>query len=329
MMITRSSCSRFRLSLFLLLVAIPAVRAAEIAKLNTLPPPEARPGECYAKTIVPAKYNEVRQTIVKREASEVISIVPARYEWVEEKVVVKEASESIEVIPATYRWIEEKVLIEPASFELVPVATEFESVAEKVLDSPEQISWSNQCGPLQTVEHMTGDILCLVTEPATHKTITRHVVSEPATTRRVERPAVFKMVRRQVLDTPARVVRTPQPAQYEMIRVRKLVSPEQVVRTLTPIEYQSVASKEKVSDEHFAWRRVICDASLDETMIRGLQRALKKRGFFPDKVDGIFGAASRDAVESFQSNNGLARGALTVETLEALGLDQQALFQSW
>ena len=328
-MITRSSCSRFRLSLFLLLVAIPAVRAAEIAKLNTLPPPEARPGECYAKTIVPAKYNEVRQTIVKREASEVISVIPARYEWVEEKVVVKEASETIEVIPATYRWIEEKVLIEPASFELVPVATEFESVAEKVLDSPEQISWSNQCGPLQTVEHMTGDILCLVTEPATHKTITRHVVSEPATTRRVERPAVFKMVRRQVLDTPARVVRTPQPAQYEMIRVRKLVSPEQVVRTLTPIEYQSVASKEKVSDEHFAWRRVICDASLDETMIRGLQRALKKRGFFPDKVDGIFGAASRDAVESFQSNNGLARGALTVETLEALGLDQQALFQSW
>ena len=328
-MITRSSCSRFRLSLFLLLVAIPAVRAAEIAKLNTLPPPEARPGECYAKTIVPAKYNEVRQTIVKREASEVISVIPARYEWVEEKVVVKEASETIEVIPATYRWIEEKVLIEPASFELVPVATEFESVAEKVLDSPEQISWSNQCGPLQTVEHMTGDILCLVTEPATHKTITRHVVSEPATTRRVERPAVFKMVRRQVLDTPARVVRTPQPAQYEVIRVRKLVSPEQVVRTLTPIEYQSVASKEKVSDEHFAWRRVICDASLDETMIRGLQRALKKRGFFPDKVDGIFGAASRDAVESFQSNNGLARGALTVETLEALGLDQQALFQSW
>ena len=132
-----------------------------------------------------------------------------------------------------------------------------------------------------------------------------------------------------MLDTPARVVRTPQPAQYEMIRVRKLVSPEQVVRTLTPIEYQSVASKEKVSDEHFAWRRVICDASLDETMIRGLQRALKKRGFYPDKVDGIFGAASRDAVESFQSNNGLARGALTVETLEALGLDQQALFQSW
>ena len=329
MMITRSSCSRFRLSLFLLLVAIPAVRAAEIAKLNTLPPPEARPGECYAKTIVPAKYNEVRQTIVKREASEVISVIPARYEWVEEKVVVKEASETIEVIPATYRWIEEKVLIEPASFELVPVATEFESVAEKVLDSPEQISWSNQCGPLQTVEHMTGDILCLVTEPATHKTITRHVVSEPATTRRVERPAVFKMVRRQVLDTPARVVRTPQPAQYEVIRVRKLVSPEQVVRTLTPIEYQSVTSKEKVSDEHFAWRRVICDASLDETMIRGLQRALKKRGFFPDKVDGIFGAASRDAVESFQSNNGLARGALTVETLEALGLDQQALFQSW
>ena len=321
-MVTGSSCSRVWLWLFLLQVAIPAARAAEVAKLNTLPPPEARPGECYAKTIVPAKYNEVRQTIVKREASEVISIVPARYEWVEEKVVVKEASETIEVIPATYRWIEEKVLVEPASFELVPVATEFESVAEKVLDTPAQISWSNQCGPLQSVEHMTGDILCLVSEPATHKTITRHVVSEPATTRRVERPAVFKMVRRQVLDTPARVVRTPQPAQYEKVRVRKLVAPEQVERTLTPIEYQSVTRKEKVSDEHFAWLRVICDASLDETMIRGVQRALKKRGFYSGKIDGIFGAASRDAVEAFQSNDKLARGALTVETLEALGVDQ-------
>ena len=316
----RSSYQRLWSWLVLLLLAIANGHAGDLADFK-VPPPEARPGECYAKVIVPARYNETRHTIVNREASEVINIVPATYEWVDESVVVVDATETFEVIPETYRWIEERVLVEPESFSIEPVAAEYESITEQILDAPEQISWSNQCGPLQSVEHMTGDILCLVSEPATYKTITRQVVSKPATTRRVVRPPIYKTVRKQVLDTPARIVRTPLPAQYEKIRVRKLVSPARVERTLTPTEYQSITTKERVFDDYFAWYPVICDTSLDKSRVTELQRALKKSGYYRGEVDGVLGVASLAAVDAFQLNSRLARGALTIETFAALGVD--------
>lgn len=305
----------------LCLAANSVASAGELLRQYQSLPPEVRPGECYAKVIVPAIYSESQQTVVKREASESISIVPARFEWTEERVMVKEASELLTVVPATYRWVEETVLIEPVTFRLEPVAAVYEMVTEQILDTPEYQNWTTQCGPLQHLEHMTGDVMCLVSEPATYKTITRYIVSEPATTRRVQVPAKYKKVRRQVLDTPARVVSTPQPARFETIRVRKMVSPARVERAATPVEYQTVTRKEKLSDEHFAWYQVVCGDSLDSRRVRDLQQALKKHGYDPGEIDGVSGSRTMKSVEAFQSDRELARGALTLETLDALGLE--------
>lgn len=284
-------------------------------------PPEAKPGECYARVIVPAKYKHKRDTVVRREASEKITVVPAKFEWVEEQVLVQEATEVLTVIPETYRWVEETILIEPPSFRLEPIPATFETIAERVLSTPEEISWQNECGALEQVAHMTGDVACLVTVPATYQTITREVVSEPASTKRVEIPPVYRTVRKQVLDTPARVERTPQPALYETVRVRKMVAPAQIERTVTPTEYQSIVRKEKLSDERFAWYRTACEGALTEEAVRDLQRALKKDGFDPGDIDGVLGKATISAIESFQQDNQLARGTLTIETLKALDLD--------
>ena len=69
----------------------------------SLYPPDAQPGECYAKVLVPAKYETISEKVVKREASEKVTIVPAKFEWVEERVLSKEASETLTVVPAVYR----------------------------------------------------------------------------------------------------------------------------------------------------------------------------------------------------------------------------------
>ena len=284
-------------------------------------PPEAKPGECYARVIVPSKYKHKRDTVVRREASEKITVIPAKFEWVEEQVLVQEATEVLKVIPETFRWVEETILVEPPSFRLEPVPATFETIAERVLSTPEEISWQNECGALEQVDNMTGEVACLVTVPATYQTITREVVSEPASTRRVEIPPVYRTVRKQVLDTPARIERTPQPALYETVRVRKMVAPARVERTTTPTEYQSIVRKEKLADERFAWYRSACEGALTEDGVRDLQRALKKEGFDPGDIDGVFGQATIGAIESYQLDNQLARGALTFETLRALDLD--------
>ncbi len=77
-------------------------------------PANARPGECYAKVMVPAIYKTVDEKVVVAEASEKIEIIPAKYEWTEVRVPIQQESEKLIVVPATYETVEEKIEISPA-----------------------------------------------------------------------------------------------------------------------------------------------------------------------------------------------------------------------
>ena len=54
-----------------------------------LMPSDPKPGECYARVIIPAKFTTSTEQVVKRPASERIEIIPARYETANVTVVVK------------------------------------------------------------------------------------------------------------------------------------------------------------------------------------------------------------------------------------------------
>jgi hypothetical protein len=76
--------------------------------------PDAKPGECYAKVMIPAQYKTETQEIIKRDAFEKIEIVPAKYETVVEKVLVRQGGEKIVPVPAVYGIQEERIEVEPA-----------------------------------------------------------------------------------------------------------------------------------------------------------------------------------------------------------------------
>jgi len=285
---------------------------------SSLYPPDAKPGECYAKVLVPAKYDVVTEKVLKREASDKITVVPAKFEWVEERILVKEAGEVVDVQPTKYRWIEERVMVEPASTRLVPVPAQFESVTERVLDRPEQTSWKKGRGPIERIDGNTGEILCLVVEPATYKTITRTVVKTPASTRKVDVPPVFKTVRKQVVDTPATVVKKPTEAEYSTVRVRKMIEPPSENRVSLPAEFQTITKRVKVSSERMSWQPILCETNVNAEVIARIQRALDKEGFSPGDIDGVLGSATLSAVEAYQRANNLARGGVTMETLKSL-----------
>ena len=77
-------------------------------------PANARPGECYAKVMVPAQYKSVEEKVVVAEASEKIEIIPAKYEWSDVKVSVQPESEKLIAVPAKYKTVEEKIELQPA-----------------------------------------------------------------------------------------------------------------------------------------------------------------------------------------------------------------------
>ncbi len=55
--------------------------------------------------------------------------------------------------------------------------------------------------------------------------------------------------------------------------------------------------------------------------VKKIQTALKEKGYFNSKIDGIFGTLTKNAVERFQKDNGLTvDGIVGKNTLKALGI---------
>ena len=113
---------------------------------KSLYPPNAKPGECYARVKVPEKYETYEEQVVKKQGGEQIEIVPPKFEIVEEQVLVKEAAFELEMVPATYETVEEKVLLKPAYEVLEDVPAEYETVEEQVLVKPAQTVWKKGTG---------------------------------------------------------------------------------------------------------------------------------------------------------------------------------------
>ena len=171
-----------------------AVNAADM-------PPNAKPGECYARVMIPEGYRTTSERVMVSEASERIETIPAVYRTVTERVMVQEASERIETIPATYETVTERMMVKPA-----------------------YTTWKKGTGPIQKVDNATGEIMCLVEVPAEYKTVTKRVLKTPATTRTITVPAEYRTIEVRKLVEPATERRITIPAEYETVVKREKVS---------------------------------------------------------------------------------------------------------
>lgn len=283
----------------------------------------AKPGECYARVVIPARFDTTSERVLKSPQSDRIEIEPARYEWVEQRVMVKPESERIiEVAPAQYRWTEDRVLVTPAGETVEEVPARFHWVEEREMVKPATQVWKPGRGLIEKVNDATGEIMCLVEVPAEYRTIRKKVIDAPATTRRTATAAEYKTVRRQELVKPAEIRRETIPAQYETVRVRKLVSAAQERRIVIPAEYETVERQVEVASSRLEWRSVLCETNATADTIRDLQRALANAGYSPGKIDGKLGPATMSAVRAYQNSVGLAQGGVTSETLDRLGVSR-------
>ena len=284
-------------------------------------PPQAKPGECYARVSVPPTYRTVTEEVLKRDSSERVEIIPAKYEWVRERVLVKEASERVEVVPAKYKSVEEKVLVKESSSRIVEVPAKYEWVDEKILVKPAHTVWKKGRGPIEKVDNATGEIMCLVEVPATYKTVRKRVMVAPPSTRVVEEPAKYETVKKQIMVSPATTKRTEIPAVYKWVKVRKMVSPPEERKIEVPAQYETVTKKEMVTEGHMEWRRILCKTNVSSELIKRIQRALRSAGHDPVYIDGMLGRRTNAAIRDYQREKGLAVGGLTYETIKSLGVE--------
>lgn len=281
-------------------------------------PPNAQPGHCYARVLVPAKYQmstrqvEVQPTLTKLET------VPAEYRWTEKRVLVREPTERVEVVPATYRTVTEQVVVEPEKEEIVVVPAKYETVTEQVLVRPATTAWKKGRGPIERIDEGTGEIMCLVEVPAEYKTVTKRVVVEPETTRTVTRPARYETITKRVVDQPATTRTVQVPGEYRTVRVRELVTPASTRSIEIPARYETVTERVTTEPEELAWREILCETNTTPDVVRRLQIALRNKGYNPGPIDGVWGPETRRATTAFQKDSGIPSGQLTIRTLNLL-----------
>lgn len=287
---------------------------------NNLLPPNPKPGECYARVVIPAKYQNQTETVQVRAEGKRIETTQPEYGYTTEQVLVKEAYEKLEVIPATYKTVTETIQVAEASEKLVRVPAKYKTVTERVLVSPARTEWKKGTGPIQKVDSATGEIMCLVEVPAEYKTVTKTVEVSPETVRTVAVPGQSKTITRRVVDQPATTRKIVVPAEYRTVKVRKLVKPAEQRSVKIPAEYKTVQKRAKISDAYLEWRPILCETNTHPGIVRDLQKALKARGFSPGQVDGVLGGSTMRAVEAYQRSKGMASGQLTIKTLKSLGV---------
>lgn len=291
-------------------------------------PPNPKAGQCYARVLIPAKYQTVSENVLKRDAAERIEIIPARYETVEENVLVKEASSTLEVVPAVYGEVQERVLVKPASQKIVEVPAVYETVKEQVLDKPAHTAWKKGPAARQSANVLsesttdTGEIMCLVEIPATYKTIEKRVLVTPAQTDTIEIPAEYKTVTKTVVKQPATTREVMIPAKYETVTVTKLVSPANESRTTIPAEYQTVTRTNKTTDERMEWRQVMCEVNMTRDNVLALQKALADKGYYKAGLDGVIGGQTLSAARQYAIDKNLPAGSnyVPIEVVKSLDL---------
>jgi len=318
----------------LLRASIAALALAGTALAQTADvPPNAEPGRCYARVLMPELTETITETVlVKPEATE-IRLVPAEFETYTEEILVKEETIEFVTIPATYTTVTEEVMVQPEYTETVVVPAEFETYTEEVLVRPSYVTWKPGSGLFGRADAparaglgstdssvATGELLCRVEVPAQYDTVTRTRLVAPERTEVRTIPARYETVTREVVATPARIEERVVPAVYETVEKRRQVAPAREEVVTIPAQYETVERREVVGGGGLEWREVLCDTNASAAKIREVQAALTDAGY-PTLIDGQFGPSTLRAMETFQIDRGLAVGYLTVDTVTALGVD--------
>ena len=292
------------------------------SKPGTAPllPPNAKAGECYARVLVPPRYEATTEQMLKSAASTRIETNAARFETVTQQVLVQAASERLEVIPATYGWETEEILVKPATSKLVAVPARYETVTERVLVKPEHTVWKKGTGPITKVNEITGEIMCLVTVPAEYETVTKRVLVAEATTQEVPVAAEYKTIKRKVMTSPPTTRKIEIPAEYKTVSVRNVVSPAESRTVEIPATYQTVTSRKLVQDGYLEWRSILCETNMTREVITAMQSALQREGEYGGPLDGIVGPATVSAVNAYQRKQSLPSGGITLEMLKRLNV---------
>ncbi|MGN5518563.1 peptidoglycan-binding protein [Halopseudomonas sp. Lyrl_26] len=277
-------------------------------------------GQCWVNAPIKPRPLHEQVEVVLQESSVRYSVAPAQLREGVQQVVTREGTKTYRVVPATFKQVTEQVLVKPETQRSVVVPAVYEA-REAVLTVEEAKTVLEPCQAAGTRFGNSGAMAFCATEiPAREEIVQVNVLVEPETTRLITEPAVYESVTRWVVDQPARVVEVTTEPQLATVAKVETVTPEQVQQRTEPAVTRTMNITKYQGEPQIVLRRAICDSDLQPALISRLQAALSSRGYSLGNIDGKLGQRTIAALSDYQADNGLAIGAVTYESLEALGV---------
>jgi len=251
--------------------------------------PAARPGECYAKVVVPAKYKTEPVDVTTRQAANRYEVLPGEFETVQQRALVKESAVKLVPVPAEFDVTEEEVQLAPASQQWVVGRAKNALPASPMLLAAIEntgISLAEQSAGTCLSEYYvpaqfeTEQVRVLKTEgyeqvevdPPVYEWVTEKVVVQEASKEIVEVPAEFETVTEKLLIAPASQVWKPGTG---LIQKVDNTTGEIMCLVEVPAKYKTV--KRKVIKSEAATKVVDVPAQFAERRVRKLVKPSQER----------------------------------------------------
>jgi hypothetical protein len=302
--------------------AIVGVALSQSAHAQQLPPANAKAGECYAKVLIPAKYQTSAEEIMVQPATSSFKKTPAVYREIEKQILVEEESYELVPVPPIYEMVPEKVLVQPEQIIKSVIPATYRDEVKKILISPARVEWKVGRGAYEKIDTATGEIMCRVEIPAEFKEVSQKVIDQQARTKEEVIPAKYETIERRVMKTPPTTRKKLIPAKYRTVKIKELVEPEKFEVIDSPARFASVQKKTLLASETVQWRQILCETNTTPGIVLRMQNALiaagYKLGFTPD---GELGPGTLAVIRRFQEDNSLPTGGLTLSTIQKLGVE--------
>ncbi|OYU53421.1 MAG: hypothetical protein CFE27_00650 [Alphaproteobacteria bacterium PA1] len=302
---------------------VPAFASAQ-QPLDLQMPAQAKPGQCYARVLVAATYRTETVPVIIRDAHESVQVSEPVFKTEVKRFQVSDAYKNYVVTPPTFRTEQQKIVVRPAHERLRASPAVIGTRPVTVVIREPRLVWrpGSKGSEVRRIDAATGEVFCLVEEPAKTAVIQREVQITPAQVSRESVRAIEETIERRILVTPPSVREEYVKADTRDIRVQTLVEPAREVRTKVEPRTGTMQRQIEVTPERYEWVPVVCvDTAEGKHSIQAVQRALAARKLYNGPIDGVIGSKTKQALAAFQQANGLpGQGNLTVATARALGL---------
>ena len=278
-------------------------------------------GQCWVQTQVQPRASKIPINVIVEEARNKIEVTPADIRRGYRQVVTAEGVRSYKIEPPTYRLVQEQVMVKPelTTFDVIPAVYENREVDVVVTPAKTVVEPCQAAGVTFSSASAT-QAFCSREIPAVTETVTQRVVVQEEQTQVRFEPAVYETVTRRVVDRPARAVEIMTDEVVDNIPVHELVSQAQTEVIEIPAITKEMQLTQFDGPPRIVTLQAVCNNDLNDVLVRDLQRSLNSKGYNPGPIDGKLGRLTISALEKFQTDNGLGVGALTLESLDALGV---------